>query len=966
MKRFVYFLVVVQLLLFCSGSFAWFNDAGNDSCLTVYSERELYRPNVDGYIYPEYLIVNECGGAVTTNLGLFFEDKHMAQVSFAGMKTATKLDDYNRPVYTNALVSPSLSNIKSFNEKQAFSLKNGWSNFVVPDGNSYLWTSMRVPFEEGEWALTLEDPLDKSRHSTLDPLYTGAGTAADPYILNTCVDLQDMNNMLSDPGVWVELGQDIDCADTVTWDSGLGFKPINDFRGNFDGKLNTISNLFINRNDDGAGCMFEVLLDANILNMGLLDFNIWNEANHAAALSCTTNSTDINNVYVYGATIATGGTYYAGGLVTLLDTSGWNDSNITNVYVASTTVNGDNAQRVGGVVGLMQEGGTNGTGLVNVYSSAVVNGSSNEGGILGVDAGGFCASTYWDEDVSGQATSACGTARSTANMMKQAQYDANWNFTNIWTLVDDVNYPSLTQFAGGGGGGGSVPDANFWKIDGYDVNSGAPFFPDDSNITLTFTIFDVENDRVTVDIRYSTQKSAGSGTLLVDDLNLDADICTDIDWDDVASVCEWDWDPTGVADSNYFILFNFASGGDNNVLNSPTAFSVSGDLNIVIKAPINEATNVKIPPTNYPYTISFLDGNTLSEFTDLNADQNNYSVTRGTDYFIVLTVDNNNSAEFYPRTYYLKYAADEIYDVIQPYLAPVASSAEITFYTKDATDNSTVPNILIRSYKVISGFGRTEIESMRTDESGAGTMSMVVDDTYELVVYDADGVELFTKTIQANFTSYNIYIGTEAIPWEEPTMEWIKVSGFPDKGYIEFGPSGYDFNLVFDVNGGATAKMWMTIDTNSDSNVMFNSSCTPKCSYHVPKDLLDSILEIRLTAFVETDSGKTFYLRKAFIPLDKSGYNLISSLQGSAFRQTWCGSDNVNEPCFILLMLSAFLTIAAVASTGMGLTTDRNALSIVTIASLGIFVYLAWIPFSLFILVALGAGAMYMATWRMF
>ena len=75
---------------------------------------------------------------------------------------------------------------------------------------------------------------------------TGVGSADDPYRITSCVELQQVNQSLTSSYV---LMNDIDCSDTVNWNSGAGFQPIGQyFEGEyFDGRNHTISNLYMNR-----------------------------------------------------------------------------------------------------------------------------------------------------------------------------------------------------------------------------------------------------------------------------------------------------------------------------------------------------------------------------------------------------------------------------------------------------------------------------------------------------------------------------------------------------------------------------------------------------------------------------------------------------------------------------------------------------------------------------------------------
>ena len=52
---------------------------------------------------------------------------------------------------------------------------------------------------------------------------SGSGTQADPYQITNATQLQEMQDDLDAHYV---LANDIDCSDTVNWNSGAGFEPI--------------------------------------------------------------------------------------------------------------------------------------------------------------------------------------------------------------------------------------------------------------------------------------------------------------------------------------------------------------------------------------------------------------------------------------------------------------------------------------------------------------------------------------------------------------------------------------------------------------------------------------------------------------------------------------------------------------------------------------------------------------------
>ncbi|MDP2973500.1 MAG: hypothetical protein Q8N60_00470, partial [Candidatus Diapherotrites archaeon] len=102
------------------------------------------------------------------------------------------------------------------------------------------------------------------------------------------------------------------------------------------------------------------------------------------------------------------------------------------------------------------------------------------------------------------------------------------------------------------------------KIAGYDSFGALPAFSyaNDGNLQLDFNVFDSNNSRLFVDINYSTASTQGSGTVIVQDLNLVSAVCTDQNWSDLPSQCSWDWNISGIADNNYYILVRIKKAAD--------------------------------------------------------------------------------------------------------------------------------------------------------------------------------------------------------------------------------------------------------------------------------------------------------------------------------------------------------------------------------------------------------------------
>ncbi|MGD9638428.1 MAG: ZmpA/ZmpB/ZmpC family metallo-endopeptidase-related protein [Alphaproteobacteria bacterium] len=273
--------------------------------------------------------------------------------------------------------------------------------------------------------------------------------------ISTCEGLQNISNNL---GGSYYLVNDIDCSDTVNWNSGKGFRPIglsdfwniSSFRGTFDGKGYKITNLYINRTD--ASCdlgygLFGYAIQAIIQNVGIEQANIKGRWITGALIGLATSNVFVTNCYSSGdisalkqGGLACGhdGLSRAGGLIGQLWSS---NSRIYNVY-SNAKVSGT-GEEIGGLVGVFY-GYANSTSYIkNSYSTGLVACSTNYcGGFLGhLYENAYIINSYWDMQTSGKASSAAGVGKSTSDMKSKSTF-SGWDFTNVWYLIYG-DYPRL-------------------------------------------------------------------------------------------------------------------------------------------------------------------------------------------------------------------------------------------------------------------------------------------------------------------------------------------------------------------------------------------------------------------------------------------------------------------------------------------------------------------------------------------
>ncbi len=208
----------------------------------------------------------------------------------------------------------------------------------------------------------------------------GVGTLADPWVINSCRELQDMNLHLDGN---YKLGADIDCSDTINWNNGFGFNPIGTsakkFSGNFNGNSKTISDLFIRRISTNYTGLFGYSI-GSISNVGLVDVNITGKDSIGALVGMQVGGS-ISNSYSKGD-INAYNALYAGGLAGIAYLS-----SVSNSY---SLVNMVGYRYTGGLIG-----GVSNTTVSNSYSISIVRGSSYfVGGLVGHQIGGSISNSY--------------------------------------------------------------------------------------------------------------------------------------------------------------------------------------------------------------------------------------------------------------------------------------------------------------------------------------------------------------------------------------------------------------------------------------------------------------------------------------------------------------------------------------------------------------------------------------------
>lgn len=204
---------------------------------------------------------------------------------------------------------------------------------------------------------------------------SGGGTAGNPYQISQLEHLVWMGETVAaSAGKYYTLQNDLDAAETGSWNAGAGLEPIGSsypqFAGIFDGQGHVIRNLVIQRPaQDNVGLFGSLDDDAEVRNLGLADSAIAGD-DEVGGLAGWNNGT-ISGCRVSGQV---SGDHYVGGV------AGWNDGLMATCR-ADVAVAGNSD--VGGVAGIH----FNGASMHACQAGGQVRGTNYTGGLAGWNAG---------------------------------------------------------------------------------------------------------------------------------------------------------------------------------------------------------------------------------------------------------------------------------------------------------------------------------------------------------------------------------------------------------------------------------------------------------------------------------------------------------------------------------------------------------------------------------------------------
>jgi hypothetical protein len=276
------------------------------------------------------------------------------------------------------------------------------------------------------------------------PRLRGRGMPEDPYLISNATELGAM--VYYRLNAHYRLVASIDLSG-IHWRNAV----IPWLAGTFNGSGHTISHLTIT----GKGYLGLVGRlgghrsyehTGEVRDLGVVDVNVVGSAAYVGGLAGHNNGTVIN----CRSSGAVSGGWEVGGLV------GWNTHTIVNSYSAGSVAG---TRAIGGLVGengyMPKMNGPNpfyASVISKCYSVSAVRGPASGGGLVGLQSSGSVTGCFWDTQTSGQATSAGGTGKTTAEMQTAMTFlETGWDFmgetangtVDIWWINEGKDYPRL-------------------------------------------------------------------------------------------------------------------------------------------------------------------------------------------------------------------------------------------------------------------------------------------------------------------------------------------------------------------------------------------------------------------------------------------------------------------------------------------------------------------------------------------
>lgn len=396
------------------------------------------------YIYARLYVVSEIAGTSGGVIG--YTIKCQAPFVFAPKFTESSLEFDADEDLTKELTFVNPTNVTVKSKPDWCEVKAADKGFKVTATPNYINAERSgiIEFENTEGSTSVSVKQKKSDNPKFE---AGNGTETDPYIIATAAQLDEVRNF---PSACFELSKDIDLSSYLNSNSS-GWTPIKDFAGKFDGKKHTIKGLWISLSSiDKVGLFANIQgsSDNKMASVSNLFVNISKKGiTGGSSVGGICGYLLIGNVENCMVTGDISGGRYVGGVVGYSTSSRISQCASSGNIIATDNyvggIFGDGVCYIGNcysIANVKAEGSYSsrvygiGYSAENCYFAGTISGDNT------YPIGEYYTNSYYDSEktkISGKQG-----ALTTKQMKQQASFQG-WDFDNIWTIQEGVDYPKL-------------------------------------------------------------------------------------------------------------------------------------------------------------------------------------------------------------------------------------------------------------------------------------------------------------------------------------------------------------------------------------------------------------------------------------------------------------------------------------------------------------------------------------------
>ncbi|MEX2514737.1 MAG: DUF2341 domain-containing protein [Candidatus Paceibacterota bacterium] len=284
----------------------------------------------------------------------------------------------------------------------------------------------------------------------------GSGTEADPYLVSTPQDLDDVRNDLT---AYYRQENDIDLTfDTqdpagLFYNSGQGWITIDDFEGDYDLNGYSVLGMFQDRSGFYNRGLFR-LINAGTLHDGHIDGDITgidsNTEGSGVAVATIGSTGGVHRVKTTGSVVAQRTDFFVTNAAGITSNNNGSISDSYNEAVIKQGLDEGEPTRYGGIAGQ----NTSNINRVLNTGNVIVTTATSVGAVRGLDSAGDISNSFYDQDVV-DVDDPEATGLTTANAQSLSTYEnAGWDIVPIehhdgrkstatWYIDDGNDYPRL-------------------------------------------------------------------------------------------------------------------------------------------------------------------------------------------------------------------------------------------------------------------------------------------------------------------------------------------------------------------------------------------------------------------------------------------------------------------------------------------------------------------------------------------